>query len=41
MRVILGEYERRLREMESDKHESGVKLKQIIENLVREKEELA
>ena len=27
--------------MESDKHESGVKLKQIIENLVREKEELA
>ena len=41
LRVILSEYERRLKEMESDKNEAGDKLRQIIDNLMREKEELA
>jgi centromeric protein E len=41
LRVILSEYERRLREMESDKNESSEKLRQIIENLMKEKDELA
>ena len=41
LRVILSEYERRLREMESDRNESSQKLRQIIDNLMREKDELA
>jgi hypothetical protein len=41
LRVILSEYERRLREMESDRNDSSQKLRQIIENLMREKDELA
>jgi len=41
LRVLLSEYERRLREMESDRNDSSEKLRQIIENLMREKDELA
>ena len=41
LRVILSEYERRLKEMESDKYESSEKLRQIIENLMKEKDDLA
>ncbi len=41
LRVILSEYEKRLREMESDSIESSSKLRQIIDNLMREKDELA
>lgn len=39
--MILSEYERRLRESENDRHENGEKLRQIIESLLREKEELS
>ena len=41
LRVLLSEYERRLREMESDRNDSSEKLRQIIENLMHEKDELA
>ena len=41
LRALLTEYERRLRDMESDRNDSSEKLRQIIENLMREKDELA
>jgi hypothetical protein len=40
IRQMLGEYERRLREMEWDKEESGRKMREMIERLIREKDEL-
>ncbi len=40
IRQMLGEYERRLREMEWDKEESGRKMREMIERLINEKDEL-
>jgi len=40
LKVILGEYERRLKDMENDNQQSSLKLRQIIENLMKEKDEL-
>lgn len=40
IRAMLGEYERRLRESEWDKEESGRKMREIIEKLIKEKDEL-
>jgi len=34
IRQMLGEYERRLREMEWDKEESGRKMREMIEKLI-------
>jgi hypothetical protein len=39
-RVILTEYERRLKDMETNSVQSSLKLRQIIENLMKEKDEL-
>lgn len=39
-RVILTEYERRLKDMETNSVQSSLKLRQIIENLMKEKEDL-
>lgn len=41
LRVILTEYERRLKDMESNSQESSLKLRSIIENLLKEKDELS
>jgi hypothetical protein len=38
--VILSEYERRLKDMENDHSQNSLKLRQIIENLMKEKDEL-
>lgn len=40
LRAILTEYERRLKEVESDSQQSSLKLRQIIDNLMHEKDEL-
>jgi hypothetical protein len=39
--VILTEYERRLKEMECDQIQSSDKLRQIIDKLMREKDDLS
>lgn len=41
LRIILTEYERRLKDMENDSQQSGLKLRQIIDNLMKEKDELS
>lgn len=40
IRAMLGEYERRLRESEWDKEESGRRMREVIEKLIRERDEL-
>ena len=40
LRLILTEYERRLKDVENDSEQSSLKLRQIIDNLVKEKDEL-
>jgi len=40
LKAIMQEYERRLNEMEKDSKQNNDKLKQVIESLVREKDEL-
>ena len=41
IRQMLGEYERRLREMEWDKEESGRKMRDMVEKLIRERDMLS
>lgn len=40
LKAIMMEYERRLGEMEKDSERNNIKLKQVIESLMKEKDEL-
>ena len=40
LKLILTEYEKRLKDIENDSQQSSLKLRQIIDNLMREKDEL-
>ncbi len=40
LKAIMMEYERRLGEMEKDSERNNMKLKQVIESLMKEKDEL-
>jgi hypothetical protein len=40
VRLMLAQYERRLREMEWDKEASGRNMKELIDKLIQEKDEL-
>ena len=41
LKAMLGEYERKLSEMEKDSEKNNLKLKQVIESLLKEKDELS